>query len=81
MRVDEMKSRRPPPLNAKPSADERPPELPTELISSGGDDPTGSSEQRDPRQRLDALARLLDKRVKQTGTNPAVAVAAQKGKS
>ena len=48
----------------------RSPETSSPTSLSDSDDANGSVDQRDPRQRLDALARLLDKRLKQSGTNP-----------
>ncbi len=47
----------------------RPPESSSPVPFSDNDDANASVDQRDPRQRLDALARLLDKRLKQSGTN------------
>ncbi len=78
----ELKPRRIPPMPAKPKPmpGDRPPEPVPEPVYSGNDDAGTSSDQRDPRQRLDALARLLDKRVKQSGTNPTLTAPRQSDK-
>jgi len=62
------------PKPAPPLPTERPREAAPEPTSQAAEETSPPPEQRDSRQRLDALARLLDKRAKQTGTTPAPAV-------
>ena len=69
----EPKARRPASAANKHKSEYHPtnrsPETSSPTFLSDSDDANGSVDQRDPRQRLDALARLLDKRLKQSGMN------------
>ena len=71
----EFKPGRPALVSNKPKTAYHPTNRSSETLSPAtlydSDDANSSVDQRDPRQRLDALARLLDKRLKQSGTNPA----------